>query len=93
MRRYHERKSRRDPAAGGVDSADKNAMWCTRYRPERAKEVCGNAVPVESMHTWLSEWKSRIALEGTEVRIPRHPSLVPYYGLRVRAGLQAMRIR
>ncbi|NXO29269.1 ATAD5 protein, partial [Cisticola juncidis] len=51
-----------DPSAlAGVEKED--MLWTEKYQPQDSSELVGNKKEIESLHSWLKEWKKRADLE------------------------------
>ncbi|XP_052049923.1 ATPase family AAA domain-containing protein 5 isoform X2 [Apodemus sylvaticus] len=48
---------------GKQDSGTEDMLWTEKYQPQNAKELIGNELAVEKLHSWLKDWKRRAELE------------------------------
>lgn len=45
------------------DSGTEDMLWTEKYQPQNSKELIGNELAVEKLHSWLKDWKRRAELE------------------------------
>ncbi|XP_030064256.1 ATPase family AAA domain-containing protein 5 isoform X2 [Microcaecilia unicolor] len=50
------------------DSASEDVLWTEKYQPQDSSELIGNSGAVKKLHSWLTEWKTKVNKEEAKTQ-------------------------